>query len=216
MKIRTYLAAGGLFAVGAVGVAGAFAPSGSAGAPGPAVVPVAMAGEASAANYEIDGVHSGVVFRIMHAGAAPFHGMFSDISGTMAIDPRNPQATAIDVTIDTSSVMTGNNGRDEHLRSADFFNARQFPTSTFKATGAKSAGDGAMTVDGELTLLGKTLPVTATLTRTGEGSFRNQQRVGYEAKLSIKRSTFGMTHSIDSGMLGDQVDLTIFIEAIEQ
>lgn len=216
MKIRTYLAAGGLFAAGAAVAFGASGLLASAPAPSPAITPVGVAAEAALANYEIDGVHSGVVFRIMHVGAAPFHGLIPNISGTMAIDPQNPQATAIDVSIETASVLTGNNGRDEHLRSADFFNARQFPTSTFKATGAKSAGDGNLAVDGELTLLGKTLPVSATLTKTGEGTFRNQKRVGYEAKMSFKRSNFGMNHSIDSGALGDNVDLTIFIEAIEK
>lgn len=227
MKISTILSASGLVLAGAAGALGMSALvqntlSTSQSAQEAAITPVAFVAESttsvskSAKSYQVDGVHSGVVFRIMHAGAAPFHGMFTSLSGTMDVDPQNPAATSIDVTIDTSKIATGNNGRDDHLRSADFFNARQFPTSTFKATGAKSAGNGAMTVEGELTLLGKSLPIAATITPTGEGEFRGSKRAGFEAKFSFKRSDFGMTMYVEEGVLGDQVDLTVFIEAIEQ
>lgn len=222
MKISTILSASGLVVAGAAGALGVSALVQSTPATGQsvqeaAIMPVAFVAETtSAKSYQVDGVHSGVVFRIMHAGASPFYGMFTSLSGTMNVDAQNPEATSIDVTIDTTKIATGNNGRDDHLRSADFFNARQFPTSTFKATGAKSAGNGAMTIDGELTLLGKSLPVTATITPTGEGEFRGSKRAGFEAKFSFKRSDFGMTMYVEEGVLGDQVDLTVFIEAIEQ
>ena len=224
MNVSKLLSAGSLVAVGAAGALGVAALTNSAAtstAPiEPAEVstytPVAYAAESAAKSYTVDGVHSGVVFRIMHAGAAPFYGMFPGISGTMVVDTENPAATSIDVSIDTSKVSTGNASRDDHLRSADFFNARQFPNSTFKATGATPNGDGSMTVQGELTLLGKSLPVTATITPTGEGNFRNSTRAGFEAKLSFDRSDFGMTMYVQEGTLGDEVQLTVFIEGIEQ
>ena len=226
MKISTILSASGLVVAGAAGALGVSALVQSTPAPttmaGPSITPVAYVAESgsselgSATTYKIDGVHSGVVFRIMHAGAAPFHGMFHGPSGTMTIDPSNPAATSIDVTFETSNVATGNNGRDNHLRGPDFFNAEQFPTCTFKATGAKAAANGAMSVDGELTLLGKTLPVTATITPTGEGEFRGSTRAGFEAMLSFERSEFGMTKYIAEGTLGDEVQLTVFIEGVEQ
>lgn len=221
MKISTILSAGALVTAGAVGALGVSAlvqhtPAAPATSQ-PAITPVAYVAESqSAKSYVIDGVHSGVVFRIMHAGAAPFHGMFHGPSGTMTIDPSNPAATSIDVTIETTRVATGNNSRDNHLRGPDFFNADQFPTCTFKATGAKVASDGVMTVDGELTLKGRSLPITATLTPTGEGEFRGSTRAGFEAKLSFKRSDFGMNTYIKEGTLGDEVQLTVFIEGIEQ
>ena len=224
MTVSKLLSAGSLIAVGAAGALGVAALTNSAPTPAtlttietPAYTPVSYVAEsATAKSYQIDGVHSGVVFRIMHAGAAPFYGMFPGISGTMSVDPENPAALSIDVSIDTSKVSTGNNNRDDHLRSADFFNARQFPNSTFKATGAKASGDGSMTVEGDLTLLGKTQKVTATITPTGEGSFRNSKRAGFEAKLSFKRSDFGMTMYVQEGTLGDEVSLTVFIEGVEQ
>lgn len=221
MKITKVLSASGLVIAGAAGAVGVSALMQHTPAPvtsaEPVMTPVAFVTESqNAKSYQIDGVHSGVVFRIMHAGAAPFHGMFHGPSGTMTIDPSNPAATSIDVTFETSNVATGNNGRDNHLRGPDFFNAEQFPTCTFKATGAKAAANGAMTVDGELTLLGKTLPVTATITPTGEGEFRGSTRAGFEATLSFERSDFGMTKYIAEGTLGDEVQLTVFIEGVEQ
>ncbi|MFI4916176.1 MAG: YceI family protein [Phycisphaerales bacterium JB060] len=213
MNISRILTSGGLIALGAAGAlaVSTFTSSAPADASAPSASPVSFSTGGLAAG-EIDSVHSGVVFRIMHIGAAPFRGMFSDVEGTLVVDPKNPGDTEVDVTINIDSVWTGSNGRDEHLRSADYFNARQFPTSTFKATGGKASGDDSVTVDGELTLLGKTLPVSATITRTGEGQARGNRILGYEATMSFKRSDFGMTTSIDNGGLGDQVDLIIFIE----
>lgn len=223
MNAVKLLSAGSLLAVGAAGALGVSAlvdrvPAAetSATPTTAAYVPASYTASSTAKSYEVDGVHSGVVFRIMHAGAAPFYGMFPGISGSMVVDPANPAATSIDVSIDTSKISTGNNNRDDHLRSADFFNARQFPTSTFKASGATPGENGAMTVEGQLTLLGKTLPVTATITPTGEGTFRNSTRAGFEATLSFNRSDFGMTMYVQEGTLGDEVQLTVFIEGIEQ
>jgi len=231
MKIATLLSAGSLVAVGAAGavgvmtlvhaqpVAGADANAGHASIPTPAYVPAAYT-QSAAKSYTVDGVHSGVVFRIMHAGAAPFYGMFTGLSGDLVVDMDNPEATRLNMAIDTSKVATGNDNRDDHLRSADFFNARQFPTATFTSTSVKAAGDGAadgaMQVTGDLTLLGVTKPVTATMTPTGEGQFRNSTRAGFETKLTFKRSDFGMTAYIDQGTLGDEIELIVFIEGIEQ
>lgn len=224
MKIPTLLSAGSLLALGAAGAVGVMTLAGAgprtttqATTATPTYTPVAYAAEsASAKSYVVDGVHSGVVFRIMHAGAAPFYGMFTSLSGTMTVDTQNPAATTMTMEIDTSKVATGNNNRDDHLRSADFFNARQFPTATFTSTGARASGDGSMAIDGELTLLGVTKPVTATVTPTGEGQFRDSMRAGFEATLTFNRSDFGMTAYIDQGTLGDEVRLTVFIEGIEQ
>ncbi|OAB61656.1 hypothetical protein AY599_02860 [Leptolyngbya valderiana BDU 20041] len=216
MHLSKILASVGLVGVGAGGAMGVslFLNSPAPSTPVASIAPASY--EAMAANGEIDSVHSGVVFRIMHVGASPFHGMFPGVEGTMVVDPENVGESMIDVTIDVSRVWTGNNSRDEHLRSADYFNVRQFPTSTFKASGGKANGDGSVTVDGELTLLGKTLPVSAIVRKTGEGDFRTQRRIGYEATMSFERSDFGMTTSIDNGGLGDTVDLTIFVEATKQ
>ena len=224
MKIATLLSAGSLVAVGAAGAFGvmtlanaqpAAVETVAPQAPVPTYVPASLT-RTSAANYSVDGVHSGVGFRIMHAGAAPFYGMFTGLSGDMTIDPSNPSATRINVEIDTTKVATGNDNRDDHLRSADFFNARQFPTATFSATGGKAAGNGAIEVEGELTMLGTTKTVTATMTPTGEGQFRNSTRAGFEPTLTFDRSDFGMTAYIDQGTLGDEIQLIVFIEGIEQ
>lgn len=219
MKIGKIVSVVGLVGVGAAGAFGVMALSsgqdtGQDLERGIEVVPVAYSGAAK--NYDLDAVHSGAVFKITHAGASPFYGLFTGIAGTMTIDAQNPGASSLEVTIDTNKILTGNNDRDVHLRSGDFFNVRQFPTSTFKSTSVKAGQGGAMEVEGDLTLLGKTLPVTATLTPTGQGAFRNSQRAGFEATFSFNRSDFGMTMYVQNGVLGDRVDMTVFIQGIER
>ncbi|MEQ8315935.1 MAG: YceI family protein [Phycisphaerales bacterium] len=215
MQIRKILAGGGLVALGAIGATGVAVLSNGQppAAASAAITPASFT--AAAAAGEIDGVHSGVVFRIMHGGSSPFHGIFPGIEGTLDLDPSNPEAASIDVTIDVTRVLTGNNSRDEHLRAPDYFNVRQFPTSTFKANGGTANGDGSVTVDGELTLLGKTLPVSATITKTGEADFRGQPYSGFEATMSFDRSDFGMMTAIENGGLGDTVELTVFVKAAQ-
>ena len=225
MKMTRILSAGSLIGLGAAGAIGVvtLTPA-QPGAPAATVetstyLPInsgAPAASATAKSYTVDGVHSGVIFRIMHAGAAPFYGMFTNLSGDMTVDMESPQATRLNMEIDTSKVATGNDNRDDHLRSADFFNARQFPTATFTSTNASVNDDGSMTIEGDLTLLGVTKPVKATMTPTGEGQFRNSTRAGFETKLTFNRSDFGMTAYIDQGTLGDEVQLIVYIEGVEQ
>ncbi|GIW74602.1 MAG: hypothetical protein KatS3mg103_1124 [Phycisphaerales bacterium] len=208
MKTSTLWLAGLFLTLGAGGTLGlnAVRPADSLGGRTPGIeAGLPAASTASATRYEIDGVHSGVVFRIMHAGAAPFYGLIPGLSGSLTFDPQNPEATSVDVRIETANIMTGNGSRDDHLRSADFFNVRQFPTSTYTATGAKALEGGAFELDGRLTLLGKTLPVKATITPTGKGTFRNQPRAGFEATMRFNRSDFGMTTYVQEGTLGDEV-----------
>lgn len=217
MKIGKILSVVGLVGVGALGAAGVMSlPMGTAATTHNADARPVSYLDAAPKNYEIDPVHSGAVFKITHAGASPFYGLFTGVTGSLSIDAQNPGASTLEVSIDTNKIMTGNNSRDDHLRSGDFFNVRQFPTSTFKSKAIKAGPDGAMHVEGELTLLGKALPVTATLTPTGQGAFRNTQRGGFEASLSFKRSDFGMTMYVQEGVLSDQVDLTVFIQGVEQ
>jgi len=216
MRYGKILSASGLVAAGVVGLA-AIAPLAGAGTgEASAEATAAASASASAAAFTVDPVHSGVVFAIDHANAARFHGMFHGLSGSMSIDMDSPQASRFDLTIDTSSVATGNADRDNHLRSTDFFNVQQFPEATFEATGGERVDDDTIRVRGELTLLGVTKPVTAMVTHTGDGQFRGQDRSGFEAVLSFNRSVFGMTKYVAEGVLGDEVELRVFVEGIAQ
>jgi polyisoprenoid-binding protein YceI len=167
----------------------------------------------AADTYQVDPIHSSMVFRVKHANAANFYGRFNSISGNFTLD-NDPAKCSFNVQIKTDSVDSGNAMRDNHLKNADFFNAVQFPTISFKSTQVKKSGDDAYDVTGELDLHGVKKTVTAKVTKTGSGTMRGKQIAGVEAVLTIKRSEFGMTFALD--MLGDDVHIIVSLEGGKQ
>lgn len=201
MGLRIGRAAFAAVLVGGVGLAVGLAPS------APTAVTTAAEGE-----WTIDSVHSSVMFRILHMNTAYFYGRFNDLSGTIAWDDASPAASAFDVTIQTTSVDSKNQGRDKHLRGTDFFNTEQFPTATFKSTSMKPAGEGKVEVTGDLTLNGVTKPVTATVEKTGQNKGqRGSEVIGFETIFTIKRGDFGINFM--PGGLGDEVKVFASFEA---
>lgn len=189
----------GLTLVGAVGMG--FGPG------APASVEVAAAAD----SYTVDSVHSNVLFRIQHAGVGVFWGRFDQVSGTFNIDPEDLSASFFKVTVPVSSVNTHNEKRDEHLKSADFFNARQHPEAKFESTGLSKTGEeGVFELKGDLTMFGQTKPITAKLLFTGNGSFQGKQTQGFEVEFMIKRADFGNSTYLapdgsNSGGIGNDV-----------
>lgn len=177
--------------------------------------PAASARQAETAargSFTVDGVHSVVLFRISHLGVANFHGRFNKVDGSFEINAADPSKSVIDITVDAESIDTANEGRDKHLRSPDFFNSKQFPTITFTSTKVTKNGDGTMALTGDLTLLGKTLPVTASLNFIGEAQTPRGYKAGFEAEFTFKRSEFGMTKYLEEKALGDEIRVTVAIE----
>lgn len=161
--------------------------------------------------FTVDAVHSSVVFRVKHQNVAYFYGRFNKVSGSFNLDEANPAASSLDITIDAESVDTANEGRDKHLRTADFFSAKEFPTVTFKSTSAESKGEKQYLVKGDLTFRGVTKPVEVTVTETGRGAGRGGMKIaGFETMFIIKRSEYGMTYGKDS--LGDDVTVYVSLE----
>lgn len=181
-------------------------------APAPGSAPAPAAAAASKASYTADPVHSSVVFNIMHAEAARFWGYVSEVSGDFEL---SSDGGSFNFEIPAEKIYTGSARRDDHLKSADFFNAAQFKTISFESTDVSSAGEGKWDVKGDLTMLGETKPVTVEVTKTGEGSFRDTPVVGVEGKLKIKRSDWGMSFMVGGG-LGDEVDIIVSVEGREQ
>lgn len=169
--------------------------------PGPLATP------ALGAAYEVDPVHSTLVFKVGH-NAGTFFGRFNKISGSFLLDG----AGALEFTVQTDSVDTGIEKRDLHLKSPDFFNVKQFPTSTFKSTSVKKTGEGAYEAAGDLTLGGTTKPVTVKIAsaRTGTNPQSKQENAGFEATIAIKRSDFGISKF--TGMLGEDVTIMVGVE----
>src|SRR3546814_552161 len=171
--------------------------------------------------YEIDPDHMSVAFRIMHVGFHRMTGLFTEGGGSFAFDEATQKLSDLKVTVKTASVFTGHKKRDDHLRSADFLNSKEFPEMTFVGKSTEKTGPRTGKIHGELTLLGVTRPVTldVVLNRIGEypiggGLFGGKPYVvGINAKTQIRRSDFGMTYGVDNGLVGDEVEILIGLEA---
>jgi polyisoprenoid-binding protein YceI len=164
----------------------------------------------SADEYAVDAVHSSVTFKISHFGLSWIHGRFDDFSGAFTINPDDPGKCAFGLTIKADSIDTNNKKRDDHLRSPDFFNVKQFPAIAFKSTAVKAAKDGYQ-VTGDLTLHGVTKPVSFTLVGGKKAEFpKGMPRTGFATELTIKRADFGIDKFPE--MLGDEVHIAIGFE----
>ncbi|MBI3467176.1 MAG: YceI family protein [Planctomycetes bacterium] len=174
----------------------------------------ASSGRAPAADaYQVDPVHSSMVFSVKHMGASNFYGRFNNITGSFTLDD-DPSKNSFQVQIQTESVDTAVKKRDDHLKSPDFFNTKQFPTITFKSTQVKKADGDTLDVTGDLTLHGVTKSVTAKVTKTGTGKFGGRVLAGVEANLRIKRSDFGMNFMLEG--IGDEIRITVSLEGGRQ
>ncbi len=180
--------------------------------------PAAPAGSAlaeAAGSYEVDGDHSHVIFRISRLGLSYQYGSFNKISGSLTIDGADPSNSSISIEIAADSVFTANKKRDTHLKGPDFFDAKQFPTITFKSTKVEAAGGSRYNVSGDLIMHGVTKPVTISLDYVGSGKDPwGGFRAGFEGKMTVKRSDFGITFMSEG--LGDEVELTLAFEAVRK
>jgi polyisoprenoid-binding protein YceI len=171
----------------------------------------------AADTYEIDPIHSHLLFKIKHMNIGYQYGRFNRFSGTVVVDEKNPTQSKVELKAEATSVDTHMPKRDDHLRSPDFFNVKQFPMITFKSTRVEKAGAGQYKVSGNLTLHGMTRPVSFTFKKTGEGKgMQGEYRMGGEAIFSFKRSQFGMTTYIKEGGLSDDVMLLLSFEGVKK
>jgi len=140
--------------------------------------------------WNIDPVHSNVEFAVRHLMISTVKGRFGDVKGTVELDLTNPAAARLDVTIGVESVDTRNADRDAHLRSADFFDAVNFPAMRYVSRSVKVLPDGTFRVLGDLTIRGTTreVPLVATLEGTGADSWGGQ-RAGFSASGKLNRET---------------------------
>ena len=189
-------------------------------APAPVVTasPVRPAAEAAPVTWRIDPSHSDISFRIRHL-VSRVRGTFNDWSGTIVADPQNLAGGSVQVEIKTASIDTNNERRDTHLRSADFFDAEKHPTITFRSTRVQTRGR-RVTVTGNLTMHGITRAVVLTGEAAEPAGAPGKRRIGFEATTTINRKDFDVTwnRAAEGGgvVLGDEVEITIDIEAVEQ
>lgn len=186
-----------------------------------AVIALAAPVHAKPANYSIDPEHFAVGFLVHHVGYSKVLGMFRKAAGTYVFDEATGALSNVKIVVDAASVFTNHQKRDDHLRSADFLNAAEFPQMTFTAEGARRTGERTFAIEGRLELLGRSNPVTleATWNRSAEYPFSTsllggkQYRMGVSARGSFKRSAFGIKYGVDNGWVGDDVELILEFEA---
>jgi polyisoprenoid-binding protein YceI len=166
------------------------------------------AGEA----YTVDQGHSFINWSVSHNNVGVAYGRFNEFSGTADFDGDN--LTGVDISIQAESIDSAHGKRDEHLRKPDFFDAKQFPTVTFKSTGVKSLGDNKFEVSGDFTMLGVTKPASFTLTAAGPVPGRGGTTIrGLHGTGVIKRSEFGMNYAM--GGIGDEVTIVVSMEVVK-
>ena len=168
-----------------------------------------------AATYEIDNAHSSVSFKITHL-VSTVRGSFDSFKGTIDFDQKAIANSSTSASIDVKTIDTNNPKRDEHLKSADFFEVEKYPQITFTS---KKVEEGKMT--GDLTMHGVTKEVLLSFTFTGTANdARGNERVGFSATTEIDRKDFGITYNkvLDNGgvMLGDKVKIEIEVEAVKK
>lgn len=179
-----------------------------------ALAAVAATGSvASALTAKLDPVHSMVVFRVPHSGASQPFGIFHGIEGTVTADSGEAPPSSVQVVAHVAKLDMGNDAWEKHIKSADFFNAAQFPDITFKSTAVKAGGDDGFEVTGDLTLHGVTKSMTVGMKRLGIGKgMQGETRIGYTTEFRVKRSEFGMNKL--QGAAGDEVTLYINLEGV--
>ena len=163
--------------------------------------------------YKIDAVHSEVSFKIRHL-LAKTSGRFTKFSGTIKVDPADVSKSSVEVSIEAASVNTDNEGRDKHLKGADFFDVEKYPTITFKSTSVKEVAKGKLEVTGDFTLRGVTKRITFPITNAGTqpGMKPGSVIAGFiDGALTINRNDYGIKYG--PGVLGDEVAISLNVEA---
>ncbi len=180
-----------------------------------ATLAAATAAQAAPATYTIDPMHTFVTFEAKHYGTSTNRGRFDKKTGTIVLD-KAAKSGKVDIAIDMASINTGTGSFDSHLKSKDFFNVDGFATATFTSDKLVFDGDKVTAVDGKLTLLGKTQPVTLKALNYGcyENARLKREVCGGDFETSIKRSDFGMSFGLPG--IPDDVKLLIQVEAIQQ
>lgn len=168
----------------------------------------------AADSYTADPAHTYPNFEISHLGFSTSRGVFEKTAGKITLDTAAKSGT-IDITIDTASLHTGWQKRDDHLKSEEFFNVAKFPTMTYKSNKLKFDGDKLTGVDGELTLLGVTKPVNLTVSdfKCGAHPINKKAMCGANASATIKRTEFGLSAYVPA--ISDEVKIEIQIEAMK-
>jgi len=172
-------------------------------------------------NWQLDPYHTQVEFSAKHLGMMTVRGHFAEVSATAAIDADHPEASSVEVLIQTASIRTNHEVRDNDLRSPNFLEVDKYPTMTFKSTGIQPAGPDHWDLAGDLTIKGNTRPVTLRVSKYGEFNDPGMMghRIAYSAQTKIDRRDFGLTFNMlldGRWVVSDEIQITIEGELVEK
>jgi polyisoprenoid-binding protein YceI len=172
---------------------------------------------AQPSTWTIDPAHSSINFEIRHMGVSNVHGSIGGIKGTVVYDEKDITKASVEATTDATTVATGVEARDKHLKSPDFFDVEKYPTLSFKSASLSNSG-GKLTLTGDLTLHGVTKSVTLDVDgpappQTGKDG---KTRSGFSATGKLKRSDFNVGSKFGAAMVGDDVKFSIDVELDKQ
>ena len=170
--------------------------------------------------YEIDMVHSSIGFSVRHLMISNITGNFTDFSGTLIFDEKDITKSSVDLKIDMNSINTNNENRDNHLRTADFFDTEKFPEMTFKSGKIEKSGDDFI-LFGSFSMHGVSKEVAIPFEFIGKVKGpEGKQHIGFEGTTAINRKDFGITwnKTLDAGglALGNDIKIQLNIEAVEK
>ena len=172
------------------------------------------------ADWQLDPFHTQVEFAAKHLGMMTVRGHFAEVKAVADIDPDHPDASSVEVTMQTASIRTHNEARDNDLRSSNFLEVDKFPTITFKSTRIEAAGTDRYTLTGDLTVKGITHPLTLQVIKYGE--FNDPMmghRIAYSASGKINRKEFGLSFDMmldGRFVVSDEIQIMIEGELVEQ
>lgn len=168
-----------------------------------------------AATYAVDPAHTYVTWEAMHFGTSTNRGRFDKKEGTVEFDAK-AKTGKVSITIDMNSINTGFEMFNGHLKGDNFFKTAEFPTATFEGTKFVFAGKKVSQVVGQLTLLGKTNPVTLKASNFNcyQNPMLNREVCGGDFTATVKRSAYGMTYGLPG--IPDDIRLVIQVEAVKQ
>src|SRR5882724_3856141 len=173
------------------------------------------AATAQTQTWNIDPNHTAAQFSVRHLGISTVRGAFTKVIGTVQYDPANPSKTVIDASIDANSIDTRVEMRDNDLRSPSYFDVAKFPTVAFKSKKVEAGEAGKLKVTGDLTIHGvtKEAVLDVEVSRAPIKDPWGNERMGASASTKINRQDFGLT--ADSGMVGDDIPITIDLEMVQ-
>lgn len=181
---------------------------------GAALLAAATLASAKVETYKIDPTHSSIVFKVRHF-FTPVAGSFDNFTGTMVINHDDMTKSMVEGEVRATSVDTNNDDRDDHVRGEDFFQVSDHPLMTFTSTKWEKVSDTEFKVTGDLTMVGKSLPVTFDVELLGFGEGRRGAYLsGWQANATISRSDWGISYGQPA--VGDDVEIDITIEGIRQ